>query len=175
MRYLPASISSGTAMSERVEEPYFRFGEGKISGWISVSLGALSVLGVLCFHFPDFLTTPQLRGQAYTVEQMRWLWCRDGLLGRVRADHLYAQPPQADGRHRHQPDPAGAVGRRRQRAGRAALCGARLCGGRLVRPRPDAVGDDLHLPRKAVAALREQAILRPDWWHERAISCSTTS
>ena len=38
----------------------FRFGEGKISGWISVTLGSLSVLGVLCFHFPDFLTTPQI-------------------------------------------------------------------------------------------------------------------
>ena len=30
----------------------FKFGEGRISGWISVSLGVLSVLGVLCFHFP---------------------------------------------------------------------------------------------------------------------------
>ena len=59
-------------MSEQVSEPYFRFGEGKISGWISVTLGGLSVLGVLCFQFPDFLTTPQLR-QAYTVDQMRWL------------------------------------------------------------------------------------------------------
>jgi hypothetical protein len=47
-------------MSEQVSEPYFRVGEGKISGWISVILGALSVLGVLCFHFPDYLTTPQL-------------------------------------------------------------------------------------------------------------------
>src|SRR3954470_5545063 len=53
--------------------PEFRVGEGSISGWISVWLGALSILGVLCFHFPDFLTTPQLRGQAYSVEQMRWL------------------------------------------------------------------------------------------------------
>ena len=43
-----------------------------ISGWISVLLGALSVLGVLCLHFPDFLTTPQLR-QAYTADQMRYL------------------------------------------------------------------------------------------------------
>src|SRR3984957_18811323 len=59
-------------MSDNVSEPYFRFGEGKISGWISVVLGSLSVLGVLCFHFPDFLTTPQLR-QAYTVDQMRYL------------------------------------------------------------------------------------------------------
>jgi len=36
----------------------FKFGEGRISGWISVSLGVLSVLGVLCFHFPDLMTRP---------------------------------------------------------------------------------------------------------------------
>ncbi len=59
-------------MSEQISGSEFKFGEGKISGWISVTLGALSVLGVLCFHFPDFLTTPQLH-QAYTVDQMRWL------------------------------------------------------------------------------------------------------
>jgi hypothetical protein len=34
-------------MGEHIEEPYFRFGEGKISGWISETLVALSVLGVL--------------------------------------------------------------------------------------------------------------------------------
>jgi hypothetical protein len=59
-------------MSQEATEPYFRVGEGKISGWISVILGALSVLGILCFHFPDFLTTPQLRA-AYTVDEMRYL------------------------------------------------------------------------------------------------------
>ena len=48
----------------------FRFGEGRISGWISVSLGVLSALGVLCFHFPDLLTTPELR-KVYTADQMR--------------------------------------------------------------------------------------------------------
>src|SRR5438309_10638075 len=50
----------------------FKFGEGRISGWISVSLGILSVLGVLCFHFPDLLTTPELR-QVYTADEMRYL------------------------------------------------------------------------------------------------------
>jgi hypothetical protein len=59
-------------MSQQISEPYFRVGEGKISGWISVILGALSVLGILCFHFPDYLTTPQLRA-AYTVDEMRYL------------------------------------------------------------------------------------------------------
>src|SRR5258706_6270396 len=62
----------GKAMSERVSAAEFKIGEGRISGWISVSLGALSVLGVLCFHFPDYLTTPQLR-QVYTADQMRYL------------------------------------------------------------------------------------------------------
>jgi hypothetical protein len=50
----------------------FKFGEGRISGWISVSLGVLSVLGVLCFHFPDLMPTPELR-QVYTADQMRYL------------------------------------------------------------------------------------------------------
>src|SRR5215472_16632415 len=59
-------------MSDQGSKPYFRVGEGKISGWISVTLGALSVLGILCFHFPDYLTTPQLRA-AYTAAEMRYL------------------------------------------------------------------------------------------------------
>ena len=101
--------------------PEFRVGEGSISGWISVLLGALSVLGVLCFHFPDFLTTPQLR-QAYTADQMRYLLGAGMMFSAAFGlDHLRAQPAQADGRDRHHADPAGAVGRRRvgRRWGRA--------------------------------------------------------
>ena len=41
--------------------PEFRFGEGRISGVLGVVLGALSLLAVLCFHFPELLTTPELR------------------------------------------------------------------------------------------------------------------
>lgn len=59
-------------MSDQGSQPYFRVGQGKISGWISVTLGALSVLGFRCFRFQDFLTTPQLR-VAYTVEEMCYL------------------------------------------------------------------------------------------------------
>src|ERR1700692_666229 len=116
---MPRPEGGGAAMDVNLSGGEFRFGEGKISGWISVILGSLSVLGVLCFHFPDFLTTPQLR-QAYTADQMRYL------LGRLRPRHVCVEPPQADGGDRHYPDPAGAVGRRRVGAGRAALCGARL-------------------------------------------------
>ncbi len=32
----------------------FRLGDGRISGYLSVALGTLSVLGVLCFMFPDY-------------------------------------------------------------------------------------------------------------------------
>ena len=49
-----------------------KFGEGTISGYLSVALGVLSVLGVLCFRFPDLLTTPSLR-TGYDVEKLRWL------------------------------------------------------------------------------------------------------
>ena len=38
-----------------------RVGEGRISGYLSITLGVLSLFGVLCFLFPDFLTTPSLR------------------------------------------------------------------------------------------------------------------
>src|SRR3954453_16784285 len=59
-------------MNAQPSGPEFRFGEGRISGWISVLLGSLRVLGGLCFQFPDFLTTPQLR-QAYSADQRRYL------------------------------------------------------------------------------------------------------
>ena len=131
-------------LSEHRNGSEFRFGEGRISGWISVLLGSLSVLGVLCFQFPDFLTTPQLR-QAYTADQMRYLLgagmifsAAFGLITFILNRHklmgaigitltLLAWW-------------AAAIG-----PGGAALCGARLYRARLVHPRPDAVGDDLHL------------------------------
>jgi hypothetical protein len=62
-------------MSQVDSGAQFKIGEGRISGWISVSLGLLSVLGVLCFHFPDLLTTPELR-KVYSADQMRYLSMR---------------------------------------------------------------------------------------------------
>ena len=47
-------------------------GTGWISGTVGVFLGALTVVGVLCFHFPALLTTPELRA-AYPVAWMRRL------------------------------------------------------------------------------------------------------
>ncbi|MFL9880442.1 sterol desaturase family protein [Herbaspirillum rhizosphaerae] len=41
-----------------------------VSSVIAITLGLLSLLGVLAFHFPQYLTTPELR-QVYSVDVMR--------------------------------------------------------------------------------------------------------
>lgn len=58
--------------TSRLEDVPLDLKKGRISGTIGVFLGALSVLGVLCFHFPEYLTTPELRA-VYDVEVMRYL------------------------------------------------------------------------------------------------------
>ena len=60
-----------------------RIGEGRISAAIAVLLGALSLLAVLCFHFPEYLTTPELR-TSYDVALLRNL-LRAGMLAAVVA------------------------------------------------------------------------------------------
>ena len=47
-----------------------RFGEGRISGALATSLGALSLLAVLCFRYPALLTTADLRA-VYPVPVLR--------------------------------------------------------------------------------------------------------
>ena len=47
-----------------------RPGHGLISTIVALSLGTLCLLGVLAFHFPEYLTTPELRRQ-YSVEVLR--------------------------------------------------------------------------------------------------------
>jgi sterol desaturase/sphingolipid hydroxylase (fatty acid hydroxylase superfamily) len=47
-----------------------RPGRGLVSGVIALSLAILCFLGVLAFHFPEYLTTPELRRQ-YDVSLMR--------------------------------------------------------------------------------------------------------
>jgi sterol desaturase/sphingolipid hydroxylase (fatty acid hydroxylase superfamily) len=49
-----------------------RPGKGLVTGVIALSLGILCFLGVLAFHFPQYLTTPELR-KSYDVEWMRRL------------------------------------------------------------------------------------------------------
>ncbi|HAK51850.1 MAG TPA: sterol desaturase, partial [Gammaproteobacteria bacterium] len=54
-------------MSERL-----RIGEGQVSGYLSISLGLISLGGVICFHFPEYFTTAEFRS-LYPTEMLRWL------------------------------------------------------------------------------------------------------
>ena len=45
-------------------------GRGLVTGVIALSLAILCFLGVLAFHFPEYLTTPQLR-KSYNVDVLR--------------------------------------------------------------------------------------------------------
>src|SRR5690349_11036073 len=47
-------------------------GRGLVTGTIALSLGILCFLGVLAFHFPQYLTTPELR-KSYNVDVMRFI------------------------------------------------------------------------------------------------------
>jgi len=47
-----------------------RFGSGWMAGTVGVFLGVLACLGVLAFHFPDLLSSPELRGR-YSVPTLR--------------------------------------------------------------------------------------------------------
>ena len=48
----------------------FRLGEGKISGFLSLLLGALSLLAILAYLYPSYLTTTELRN-AYDATQLQ--------------------------------------------------------------------------------------------------------
>lgn len=48
-----------------------KFGQGVISGYVSALLGTLSLAGVLCFYFPEFLTSEEFR-KSYTINFARW-------------------------------------------------------------------------------------------------------
>lgn len=47
-----------------------KFGQGLIATIVALALGFLCLLGVLAFHFPEYLTTPELRRQ-YSVDVLR--------------------------------------------------------------------------------------------------------
>jgi len=60
-----------------------RVGEGRISGAISIFLGLLSLFGILCFKFPEQLTTPEFR-EVYTADMIENL-----MLGGIIATFLF--------------------------------------------------------------------------------------
>jgi len=47
-----------------------RIGEGRISGALSIVFGSISLGGVLCFLYPDLLTTPEFRA-GYDIPILR--------------------------------------------------------------------------------------------------------
>jgi hypothetical protein len=49
-----------------------KVGEGQISGYISIFLAILALLGIFCFRYPEQLTTPEFR-EIYTKESMQIL------------------------------------------------------------------------------------------------------
>ena len=49
-----------------------KFGQGMIATILALSLGFLCLLAVLAFHFPEYLTTPELRHK-YSVDVLRWI------------------------------------------------------------------------------------------------------
>jgi lathosterol oxidase len=61
-----------------------KIGEGKISGYSSIFLGLLSLTGVICFKYPEWLTTPEFR-EIYTGESMKIL-----LTATIIASFLFA-------------------------------------------------------------------------------------
>ena len=52
------------------ENQRMRIGEGRISGALAILFGSISLGGVLCFLFPELLTTPEFRAQ-YDVDTLR--------------------------------------------------------------------------------------------------------
>ena len=59
-------------MSENIKDTgeRMKIGEGRISGALSIVFGSISLGGVLCFLFPDLLTTPEFRAQ-YDIATLR--------------------------------------------------------------------------------------------------------
>jgi sterol desaturase/sphingolipid hydroxylase (fatty acid hydroxylase superfamily) len=49
-----------------------KVGDGKISSYISIFLAILALVGILCFRYPEWLTTPEFR-EIYTGDSMRIL------------------------------------------------------------------------------------------------------
>jgi len=141
----------------------FRFGQGKISGALAYSLGIMSLLAVLCFKYPTYFTTAELRA-AYDTDFLREV-LKWGIYAALLSTVI-----------------AFVIGKYRKLAGFGVLftVGALMLGGHEVqtgevRDVPISFGVDwLVLAFVASAILfiflekvfpkyREQAILRPEW------------
>jgi sterol desaturase/sphingolipid hydroxylase (fatty acid hydroxylase superfamily) len=54
----------------QVQNTRLQIGKGQISGYISIFLSILALVSILCFYFPEKLTTPEFR-EIYTAEMMK--------------------------------------------------------------------------------------------------------
>jgi len=148
---------------EDMSQRFLRIGQGRISGYLSSGLGAMSLLAVLCFLYPSWLTTAELRS-VYDVDQLRLL-LRLGLCAALALGALTF----ALGRQRG----LGALGILLA-LGALALGGWNVQG-RTVEPHSVAVGLDwllldlllsafaFTLLEKLLPRYASQAILRPEW------------
>jgi lathosterol oxidase len=75
---------SANPTREPLGRPRLKIGEGYISGYLSILFGLISLGGVGCFLFPDYLTTPGVREQ-YPLDLLRGL-----LLGCLLFSFLFA-------------------------------------------------------------------------------------
>ncbi len=69
MRFNSKGYKYKKRVTPDLSDKAFRIGEGRISGYISMFLGVLSFLAVLCYQFPSYLTTTDLRA----VYDAEWL------------------------------------------------------------------------------------------------------
>lgn len=146
-------------MSQR----FLRIGQGRISGYVSAFLGVMSFLTVLCFLFPSYLTTTELRS-VYDPDQIRVV-----LRVAVCVSLGFGLVTFALGRQRRM----GAVGVLFALA--ALALGGWNVQGASVEPRSVSVGLDWLLLdfllsvvvftfiEKVIPKYPEQAILRPEW------------
>ena len=132
-------------------------GKGMASGVIALCLAALCFLGVLAFHFPEYLTTPQLR-KSYNVDAMRLLLFWSLVLSGAHGALQHRHEPRTLARPRGvRADRPVARARRPQGAGQRLRRQHALHRPRLVHPRPARLDADLRLHREAVRAAQGPA------------------
>jgi sterol desaturase/sphingolipid hydroxylase (fatty acid hydroxylase superfamily) len=142
---------------------FLRVGQGRISGYASAFLGVMSFLTVLCFRYPSYLTTAELRS-VYDPDQIRLL-LRIGICVSLG----FGLATFALGRRKRM----GAIGVLFTLA--ALALGAWNVHGSPVEPREVSLGLDWLLLdfvlsvvvftfiEKVIPKYDEQAILRPEW------------
>ena len=147
-----SSLFDATRSRSRSDAVSAPLRQGRISGALGVFLGALSVLAVLCFHFPEYLTTPELR-RAYPVDVLRWVLLAGMILAVFfGALSLLLSPLEAPRLRGDRPRTRRPVARRGPRRGRRVRRAGRLVRVRLARARAARELARLRLHRAGLAA-----------------------